>query len=124
MTIDYAIEYVKEHIKEDIDGIRKEYHVDVSPEVGKILYSFVTHHQNNISNKVFFRFIDVIGGLEKYLRERTKQNIYLHEIKKSGAGICRILKRKDKNDLSALMEYIAGLKNMDLVLNGMDQIFP
>lgn len=120
-----GIEYVIEHIREDINRTRNNIGKNISPEIGKVLYSFVTYYQNNnMSDETFFKFRDVIVGLEKNLRERTKQPIYLHETRKSGAEICGMLKRKDKSGLSALMKYITRLKNKDLLLNGMDQIFP
>jgi hypothetical protein len=81
-------------------------------------------HDKDITEEVFFKFRETIKGLEAYLKERTKQDISLHKTAKSTAEIFGILKRKDRGSLAELMKYIKGLKNTDLTLNGMDQIFP
>lgn len=112
------LEYITDHIQHDINAIKREYNVDVSPEVGRILYSFVSYNKNRncLSFSKFVEFMNMISGLEKYIKERIKKPVSLHETIKSGWEICEILNR-DKESLSELERYVLKLKNKKVERN-------
>jgi len=126
MTIDYSIEYVKEHIKEDIDNIRRQHRADVSPEVGRIVRSFVSYYRNrNVKEiELYRKFLNVTRGLERYVKEKLNHPVSFHETMKAGVYICRAIRGDDKARLREISNYYKKLIHRELELNGHLQLFP
>lgn len=103
-----TIKYIKEHIGSDINSVKREYGADVSPEIGKVIKNFMSDYKNESSEKIFFKFMNVIHGLEGDLRKQIGP-VSLHETIKGGFVICVILRKEYEEKLRELENYIDGL---------------
>ena len=126
MAVDYSMEYVKEHIKEDIDNIRLQHYADVSPEVGRVIRSFVSYYKGkDIKNiELYRKFLNVTRGLEKFIKSKLKEPVSFHETMKAGVYICRAIREGNKAGLGEINNYYNQLIHTELELNGHLQIFP
>ena len=120
MTIDYSMEYVKEHIKEDIDNIKRQHCVDVSPEIGRVIKSFVSYYENRDVKEIelYRKFLDAAKGLEKFVKRKLENPVSLHETMKAGVHICRAIRGDNKLRLREINNYYNKLIHKELELNG------
>jgi hypothetical protein len=105
------IEYIKESIEKDIYRIREDSNLDVSKEVGAVLYDFISYwkeHKGYKSTKI--HFLEVVQGLENYLTFTLKNHAFLTETRITSKEIECVLLIEDKKSLSRLLLYLKELK--------------
>lgn len=106
-----ALKEIIEGIEEDIKKIKSISNIDVSRELGSVLYSFVSYWGRNkeyeSAKKSFF---DVMVGLEIYLILRTNRNLHFKETIRKQDEFEKIINVKDEKELSGLSAYFNQLK--------------
>lgn len=107
-----GIDYIRDHIEEDINSIKSTYNEDVSLDIVTFLNGFVSHYNHHSPSTDLFKdiFLYDMKGLEKSLEKKIEKPVSLHETLKAGYEICRIL-QQDKNtqELGELVNYLSKL---------------
>jgi hypothetical protein len=100
----------KEHIESDIKEIRERHRINVSREMGQVLYSFVSYWKEHESEMIPAKFLNIIHGLEGYLTHRIMGGLVLEDTTRSGGEICKMLREKDMTKIAELEKYLNRLK--------------
>jgi hypothetical protein len=110
-----SVKDLMEKVDKDIQFVKDSYRLDVSPEIGRVLNSFVTYYeQREMNNEGLKRFVSNIQGLEKGLQDRIGISVSLSHTAASVYEIISLWNLKNDENIKKLKNYSDELVCMEL----------